>query len=88
MPDMTEDRLRALCEDASETGARRALAQLGLADEAARVDMGELRQLLRAWRDAKVSARNAVIGWIVRGMLAALVIGLAVKFGLTRLVTG
>ena len=86
--DITEDRMRALFEEASETGARLALARLGLADEHARDDMGELRELLQAWRDAKASARNAVIGWIVRLLLAALLIGIAVKLHLTALVTG
>lgn len=86
--DMEETRVRALIEEAAELGARRALARLGLADEAARDDMGELRELLGAWRDAKKSARNAVIGWAIRGLLALLLIGLAVKVGLTSLVTG
>jgi len=78
--------LRALVEEASEMGARRALARLGLADEDARVDVTELRQLLKAWRDAKISARNAIIGWIVRVALALLLIGIAVRTGLTDLV--
>ena len=78
--------LRALVEEASEMGARRALARLGLSDEDAREDVVELRQLLKAWRDAKKSARNAVIGWIVRGCLALVLIGIAFKTGLTALV--
>jgi hypothetical protein len=48
----------------------------------------ELRQLLKAWRDAKSSARNAVIGWVVRGALALVLIGIAIKTGLYALVTG
>ena len=78
--------LRALIEEASELGAGRALARLGLADEDAHKDMAELRQLLGAWRDAKSSAVKAAIGWAVRGCLALLLIALAVKFGLTGLV--
>lgn len=78
--------LRALVEEASEMGARRALARLGLADEAARDDVVELRQLLKAWRDAKKSARNAVIGWVVRVGLALVLIGIAVRTGLFALV--
>jgi Family of unknown function (DUF6127) len=78
--------LRALVEEASEMGARRALARLGLADEEAREDVVELRQLLKAWRDAKSSARNAVIGWVVRGCLALVLIGIAIKTGLFALV--
>ena len=73
--------LRALIEEASEVGAERALAALGLRDEQARRDMDELRELLRAWRDAKRSARNAVVSWAVRIGLALLVAGIAVKVG-------
>lgn len=77
--------LRAVVEEASELGARRALARLGLADEAARDDVSDLRQLLGAWRDAKTSAWKAAIDWAVRGMLALLVVGLAVKLGFAGL---
>lgn len=77
--------LRAVVEEASELGARRALARLGLADAAARDDVADLRQLLGAWRDAKTSAWKAAVDWAVRGMLALLVVGLAVKLGLPGL---
>lgn len=79
--------LRALIEEASELGAARALAALGLADDTARKDMEELRELLSAWRDAKLSARKAVIDWLIRGFLAVLLIGIAVKLGLGGLVS-
>ena len=78
--------LRALVEEASESGAERALGALGLADPKARRDMDELRELLQAWRDAKRSAWKAVVGWIVRVGLALLVVGMAVKLGLTGLI--
>ena len=77
--------LRAVVEEASELGARRALARLGLADEAARDDVSDLRQLLGAWRDAKKSVWAAVVDWAVRGVLALLVVGLAMKLGLPGL---
>jgi hypothetical protein len=77
--------IRALIEEASESGAERALAALGLRDESARRDMDELRELLRAWRDAKKSAWNAVVSWAVRIVLALLVAGIAVKVGLLEL---
>jgi len=80
--------LRALVEEASQAGATRALGALGLDDPRARRDMDELRELLSAWRDAKRSARQAVVGWTVRVFLALLLIGLAVRFRLTELVTG
>jgi hypothetical protein len=84
---MVENNLQGLLEQASETGARRALAQLGLDDASAAKDMGELRELLSAWRDAKRSARKAAIGWVVRMVLALLLIGIAFRLGLTGLVS-
>ena len=84
---MTENNLQGLLEQASETGARRALARLGLDDASAAKDMSELRELLFAWRDAKRSARKAAIGWVVRMVLALLLIGLTVKLGLLGLVS-
>lgn len=80
--------LRAMVEEASEAGAARALERLGLSDPAARGDLGELRQLLGAWRDAKKSARNEIVGWVVRIGLALLLMGLAVKLGLVAMVRG
>ena len=80
--------LRALVEEASQSGATRALGALGLDDRQARRDMDELRELLSAWRDAKRSARQAVVTWVVRILLAALLIGIAVRMGLTDLVRG
>ena len=79
--------LRALVEEASEAGAARALGALGLDDARARRDMDELRELLGAWRDAKASARRAVVTWVVRLSLAALLIGMAVKLKLNALVS-
>jgi hypothetical protein len=78
--------LRALIEEASGVGAERALAALGLRDEHARRDMDDLRELLRAWRDAKRSATRAVLSWAVRIALALLVAGIAVKAGLLELI--
>lgn len=73
--------LRALVEEASERGARRALASIGLADAGAGGDIMQLRELLRAWRDAKSSALRAAVGWVVRLLLALLLLGIAVKLG-------
>ena len=72
--------LRALVEESSQAGARRALASLGLDDERARRDMDELRELLSAWR--------AVVTWLVRLLLAMVLIGMAVKLGLLELLHG
>jgi hypothetical protein len=74
--------LRALIEEASEVGAERALAALGLRDEHARRDMDELRELLQAWRDAKQAAWKEVVTWAIRIMLALLVLGMSIRLGL------
>ena len=78
--------LRALVEESSQSGARRALGALGLDDERARRDMDELRELLSAWRDAKKTAWRAVVSWAVRIALAAVLVGIAVKLRLTDLI--
>lgn len=80
--------VRALIEEASELGAGRALARLGLSDAGAEKDVRELRELLGAWRDAKRAARNAVVAWIVRGCLALVLMGLAVKAGVFGVLRG
>jgi hypothetical protein len=77
--------LRALAEESSQAGARRALGALGLDDERARRDMDDLRELLSAWRDAKRSVWKAVVGWFARLVLAMVLVGLAVKLRLTDL---
>ena len=77
--------LRAIAEEAGELGATRALTRLGLADAGAAQDVAELRELLRAWRDAKRSALKslgrAVWGWVGRIASALLLAGLAVRLG-------
>lgn len=73
--------IAGIAEEASEAGARRALAELGLSDADAAKDMAELRELLRAWRDAKTSAWKAAVGWAVRMALALILFGLAVRLG-------
>ena len=74
--------LRAIVEESTELGAERVLGRLGLNDDSAHDDLDELRELLSAWRAAKASAWKATIEWLVRGVLAVLLIGLAVRLGL------
>ena len=78
--------LRALVEEASELGAARALEKLGLGDDKARGDVDELRELLSAWRDAKRSAWKAAVEWLVRVVLALLLVGIALRLGLGEIV--
>lgn len=78
--------LRAIVEESSEMGAERVLVRLGLADPQAQGDLGELRELLGAWRAAKSSAWKAAIDWFVKIIGALLLIGIAVRLGVTEVV--
>lgn len=80
--------LRAIVEEAGDLGATRALTRLGLADEGAAGDVAELRELLKAWREAKKSAWRALAAWVVRMVWAALLVGLAVKLGFAEWIDG
>lgn len=73
--------LRAIVEETSVLATDRVFARLGLGDPGAEGDLVELRDLLRAWRDAKSSAWKAFVDWLVRGALALLLIGIAVRLG-------
>lgn len=75
--------LRALIEEASEIGAARALALLGLEDDRARKDLEDMRELLSAWREAKVTAGRALVGWLIRTAIALLLLGVALRLGLS-----
>jgi len=76
--------LRALIEEASEIGATRALAAIGLHDIGAGTDILELRQLVQGWRDAKRAAVHTLAVWLARAVVAVLLVGLAVKTGYMR----
>lgn len=73
--------LRAIVEETSVLATDRILERLRLGDAGAENDLVELRELLRAWRDAKTSAWKALVDWIIRGVLALLLIGIAVRLG-------
>jgi hypothetical protein len=78
--------LRAIVEEATDIGAERVLQRIGLGDDKAQDDLDELRELLRAWRDAKASAWKAAITWLVRVVIALLLVGIAVRLGVGGLV--
>ncbi|WP_407637624.1 DUF6127 family protein [Croceibacterium mercuriale] len=77
--------LRAIVEEASELGAERVLQRLNLGDDRAQGDIDELRDLLSAWRAAKSSVWKAVIEWLVRGAMALLLIGIAVRLNVPEM---
>ena len=79
---MRRDDFEELLNGAAERGAKRALARLGLENGHAARDIGELRQLLEAWRDARRTAWRTVIKLVTTGILAALMVGAAIKLKL------
>lgn len=71
--------IRAIIEEATMIGAGRALARVGLSDKDAEADVGELRDMLRGWRDTRKAAREALVGWVVRLLVMLLLLGVAVR---------
>ncbi|WP_426117411.1 DUF6127 family protein [Massilia sp. PWRC2] len=67
---------------AAERGAERVLAHLGLENGHAARDIGELRGLLEAWRDARRTAWQTTVKVVTTGILAALLVGAAIKLKL------
>ncbi len=67
---------------AAERGAERVLAHLGLENGHAARDIRELRDLLEAWRDARRTAWQTTIKVVTTGLLAALLVGAAIKLKL------
>jgi hypothetical protein len=67
---------------AAERGAERCLAHLGLENGHAARDIRELRDLLEAWRDARRTAWQTTIKVVTTGILAALLVGGAIKLKL------
>ncbi|MEN9357645.1 MAG: hypothetical protein RL695_1816 [Pseudomonadota bacterium] len=68
-----------LLAHAAERGAERVLAHLGLENGKAAGDIRELRNLLEAWRDARRTAWQTTVKVITTSLLAALVLGAAIK---------
>ena len=71
-----------LLDRAAERGAERCLAHLGLENGHAAKDIRELRDLLQAWRDARRTAWQTAVKVITTGILAALLVGAAIKLKL------
>ena len=71
-----------LLDRAAERGAERCLAHLGLENGSAAKDIRELRDLLEAWRDARRTAWQTTVKVVTTGILAALLVGAAIKLKL------
>ena len=71
-----------LLDRAAERGTERMLAHLDLENGHAARDIGELRSLLEAWRDARRTAWQTAVKVVTTGILAALLVGAAIKLRL------
>jgi hypothetical protein len=76
------DDLDDLLTRAAERGAERCLVHLGLENGHAARDIGELRELLEAWRDARRTAWRTTIKVVTTAILAMLLVGAAIKLKL------
>ena len=74
--------LDELLTRAAERGAERALACLGLENGHAAADIRDLRGLIDAWRDARRTAWQTAVKVVTTGILAALLVGVAIKLKL------
>lgn len=79
---MPEAEFEQLLERAAETGARRALHEVGLDGNDAADDIRDLRSLLGCMRLAKRTAVQTVVRLITTGILLALMAGIAIKLKL------
>lgn len=71
-----------LLDRAAERGAERVLSHLGLENGHAARDIRELRDLLEAWREARHTAWQTFVKVLTTGVLAALLVGAAIKLKL------
>ena len=82
MPPLSREDFDERLDRAAERGAERCLAHLGLENGSAAKDIRELRDLLEAWRDAHRTAWQTTIKVVTTGILAALLVGAAIKLKL------
>ena len=71
--------LEDIVQRAAERGSQCCLAKLGLENGSAARDIRQLRDLLEVWREARRAVWQTVIKVITTGLLAALLVGIAMK---------
>ena len=77
---MTKEEMAKLIEQSAELGARKALRDIGLSDDAALSDVSELRSLLDSWRSAKRTVGKTIVQALTTLFLAALMAGAYFNF--------
>lgn len=79
---LTYGELQAALDKAAETGARKALHDIGLADDQAPIDLSELRSILGMWRLGKRTIFKTAIQNLTNLLFVLLLVGAAVKLGI------
>lgn len=79
---MTALELQSMLDKAAESGARKALHDIGLADDQAGIDVRDLRSLLSAWRVGKRTAFKVAVQNVTNMLFVLILIGVAVKMGI------
>ena len=74
---MTELELEAMLQRAAEAGAKKALRDVGLSDDAAVHDLREVRDLLDSWRSVKRTAGKTITQIVTTLILGAILAGTA-----------
>ena len=72
---ISRSELEELMEEASKKGAKMALAELGLDDSNAVLDIRDLRELIKAFRMAKKDSFRLFVKWIVIGIITLITAG-------------
>ncbi len=70
--------LEKLIEQAAKSGAKKALAELGLNDASAKKDLRDLRDLLASWQRIRQEASKSIIIFGVRAVLIFMLLMAAV----------
>lgn len=76
------DEFETLLEQAACRGARKALIEVGLADEDAANDIRTLRDLAGSIKVMQRTFLQTLVRWVTVGLLALLVAGIAAKGGI------
>ena len=70
--------LEKLIEQAAKSGAKKALAEIGLNDASAKKDLRDLRDLLASWQRIRQEASKSIIIFGVRAVLIFMLLMAAV----------
>ncbi len=81
MPELTDDQLDRMLEQAAERGAELALRKVGLGDDKAITDVTELREWIRAFRLVKSEALRSFVNIFIKIIILGVLIGLGLAAG-------